>query len=71
MSKSEYSAKKVAELSVEKLRESLFLLKKELFNLRFQLTLGELTNTSRFGKVKKEVARINTELSKRKKAGVL
>ena len=70
MSKTEYSAKKVSELSAEKLKESLILLKKELFNLRFQLTLGELANTSRFREVRKDVARINTELSKRKKAGV-
>jgi large subunit ribosomal protein L29 len=70
MSKLEYAAEKASELSIEKLKESLFLLKKELFNLRFQLTLGELNNTSRFKVIKKDVARINTELSRRKNAGV-
>lgn len=53
----------------KKLQDSLSLLKKELFNLRFQKTLGELTNTSRFSKVKKNVARVETELTRRRKVG--
>lgn len=69
MNKSEYSTKKLLGLSIEKLRDSLVLLKKESFNLRFQLALGELTNTSRFSKIRKDIARINTELSKRIKMG--
>ncbi len=36
--------------------------KKELFNLRFQLATGQLENTARIATVRKEVARINTEL---------
>jgi len=66
MSKSEYTAEKLVGLSLEKLFESLSFLKKELFNLRFQQTLGELTNASRFAKVKKDIARIKTEVTKRK-----
>lgn len=66
MSKSEYSAAKLVGLSSEKLLETLSFSKKELFNLRFQQTLGELTNTSRFAKVKRDVARIKTELTRRK-----
>jgi large subunit ribosomal protein L29 len=38
--------------------------KKELFNLRFQRASGELTNTSRFKEVRKEVARVKTALSR-------
>jgi large subunit ribosomal protein L29 len=53
-------------LSVEKLREKLVFFKKELFNLRFQKSLGELSNTSRFSVVKKSIARVNTELTKKK-----
>lgn len=66
MSKSEYSALKLADQSSEKIFESLSFLKKELFNLRFQQTLGELTNISRFAKVKKDIARIKTEVTRRK-----
>jgi large subunit ribosomal protein L29 len=66
MSKSEYTTEKLVGLSLEKLFESLSFLKKELFNLRFQQTLGELTNVSRFAKVKKDIARIKTEVTKRK-----
>jgi large subunit ribosomal protein L29 len=67
MSKAEYSAKALLDFSNEKLLESLNFLRKEHFNLRFQQTLGELTNSSRFSKVRKDIARIHTELSKRKK----
>ena len=45
----------------EKLDEA----KAELFNLRFQHVTGQLENTARLGKVKKQVARINTELRER------
>ncbi|GAB4163438.1 MAG: 50S ribosomal protein L29 [Rickettsiaceae bacterium] len=69
MSKIETTSKALAGLSVEKLREKVVFLKKELFNLRFQKTLGELTNTSRFSKVRKDIARVNTELTKRKAGG--
>ena len=68
-SKSEFTSEALVGLSVEKLIEKSAFLKKELFNLRFQKTLGELTNTSRFAKVRKDIARVNTELNKRK-AGV-
>jgi large subunit ribosomal protein L29 len=68
MSKSEFTSKTLSEISVEKLTEKFVLLKKELFNLRFQKKLGELTNTSRFAQVRKDVARVKTEISKRRKA---
>jgi large subunit ribosomal protein L29 len=37
--------------------------KKELFNLRFQRTTGELEKTHRFREIRKNIARINTFLS--------
>lgn len=40
--------------------------KKELFNLRFQSVLGDLKNTGRFKQVRKNIARMNTEISSRK-----
>ncbi len=39
--------------------------KEELFNLRFQLATGQLENHSRLGQVKREVARVLTELRER------
>ena len=47
------------------LSEQLSDAKEELFNLRFQLLTGQLENHSRLGQVKKEVARIQTELRAR------
>jgi large subunit ribosomal protein L29 len=46
---------------LERLGES----KEELFNLRFQLVTGQLENHARIGRVKKEVARLLTELRAR------
>ena len=65
-SKLEFKSETLASLSVEKLNEKSAFLKKELFNLRFQKKLGELSNTSRFAKVRKDIARVNTELNKRR-----
>ena len=39
--------------------------KEELFNLRFQHVTGQLDNTARLGAVRKQVARLNTELRER------
>ena len=39
--------------------------KEELFNLRFQHVTGQLDNTARLGVVRKQVARLNTELRMR------
>ena len=66
MSKTEINTELLSGLSIEKLREKIVSLKKELFNLRFQKTLGELTDTSAFSKVRKNIARVKTELMKRK-----
>jgi large subunit ribosomal protein L29 len=43
---------------LERLGES----KQELFNLRFQHVTGQLDNSARLGQLKKDIARINTEL---------
>ncbi|HEY1014142.1 MAG TPA: 50S ribosomal protein L29 [Herpetosiphonaceae bacterium] len=40
--------------------------KEELFNLRFQKSVGKLTNTSRAREVKKTIARVKTILNERK-----
>lgn len=39
--------------------------KRELFNLRFQNATGQLDNTDRINKVRKEIARAKTEIRSR------
>jgi large subunit ribosomal protein L29 len=41
----------------------------EIFNLRFQRATGKLTNSARFGTVRKDIARIKTILRQRELAG--
>ena len=55
----------VRELPDHELVERLSETKQELFNLRFQHVTGQLDNSSRLGQLKKDIARINTELRTR------
>ena len=54
--------------SVEELNEELVAAKKELFNLRFQNATNQLDNTSRIKEVRKNIARINTVMTKKSSA---
>lgn len=58
-------AKELRQLSDEELRQREKELREELFNLRFQHSLGQLTNTARISQVKREIARIKTILRER------
>ena len=58
-------ASELKELTVEELQTKLTELKEELFNLRFQLAVNQLENTSRIGAVKKDIARVSTILRQR------
>jgi len=40
-------------------------LKEELFNLKFQLSLGQLANTARIRQVRRDIARIKTILNEK------
>lgn len=55
--------------SEDQLKGDLAQLKKEIFNLRFQQSSGELKNTARKGHAKREIARIYTVL-KEKSLGI-
>ncbi len=59
----------VKDQSETQLVESLSEAKRELFNLRFQLASGQLENTARINVVRKQIARINTEIRSRQLAG--
>jgi large subunit ribosomal protein L29 len=54
-------------MSTEELKQKEIDLRKELFNLRFQLSKGELTNNKRVRAVKKDIARILTIITERQK----
>lgn len=58
-------ASELRELTVEELQNKLTELKAELFNLRFQLAVNQLENSSRIGAVKKDIARVSTVLRQR------
>lgn len=49
------------------LNEKIKNFRKEALNLRFQKNSGQLENTSRISKVKKEIARIKTIINEKKK----
>ncbi len=49
------------------LQKTLTEAKKELFNLRFQNATNQLDNTARIKEVRRNIARINTVMSKKAK----
>ena len=55
----------IRELSAEDLNAKLKEAREELFNLRFQMATSQLDNTARVGQVKKDIARIQTEMRAR------
>ncbi len=57
----------VRAMSDEELNGRLLELKKEQFNLRFQKAGGQLENTARIRQVRRDIARIKTELTARRK----
>ena len=50
------------------LAQELVAAKKELFNLRFQNATNQLDNTARIKEVRRNIARIQTAMSKERKA---
>ena len=55
----------IRELSVDDLQSKLKDARAELFNLRFQAATSQLSNTARIKEVKKDIARIQTEMRAR------
>ncbi len=58
-------ASEIHELSAEDLNTKLKDARAELFNLRFQMATSQLDNTARVKQVKKDIARILTEMRAR------
>ena len=53
----------IKEMSVEDKEIKVVELKRELLNLRFQLATGNLEDTAKFKRIKKDIARIKTDLN--------
>ena len=58
-------AKEIRDLSNDDLRQKLKESRAELFNLRFQMATSQLDNTARIKQVKKDSARLLTEIRAR------
>ena len=58
-------ASEVRDLADDQLIDRLAETKQELFNLRFQHVTGQLDNYARLQQLKRDIARINTELRAR------
>jgi large subunit ribosomal protein L29 len=50
----------IREMSPDERQQKLKDLKEELFNLRFQLEVGQLENSARLKQTKKDIARVQT-----------
>jgi len=53
------------DLSDDEIEQKVRELREEIFNLRFQLSMGVAKNPARIGQVKRELARIQTILRER------
>jgi len=58
-----YKSKDLKTKTSDELKDQLNLLRKEQFNLRFQLSNGQNENPARFGLIRKEIACIKTILN--------
>ena len=58
-----YKSKDLKTKTIDELKDQLKLLRKEQFNLRFQLSNGQNENPARFGLIRKEIACIKTILN--------
>lgn len=55
-------------MTLDQLDEQLGKLKKEQFNLRFQIASGQIENTARVREVRRDIARVQT-VAEEKRAG--
>ena len=55
--------KSVKEMGKAELKTELLELRKEQFNLRMQNSTGQMTNSSRFKVIRREIARIKTRMN--------
>ena len=58
----------IKKLSKDEVIKNIDKLKKDLFNLRFQKTNGQLTNPSKISQTKKDISRMKTLIGVKKSA---
>ena len=58
----------IKKLSKDEVIKNIDKLKKDLFNLRFQKTNGQLTNPSKISQTKKDISRMKTLIERKKSA---
>jgi large subunit ribosomal protein L29 len=61
-------AEDVRAMSADQLKEELIKLKKEVFNLRFQMAAGQLENTARMRQARRDIARVKTIMRENSRA---
>ena len=64
-------SKKAEELkgkSVDEMKKMLLEMRKEQFNLRFQLSGGQLENSAQMRKIRRDIARVKTFINQQTKA---
>ena len=59
--------KEINKLTKDELVSKLGKLKKDMFNIRFKRTSGPIEDTSKFPELRKDIAKILTQLNKSKK----
>ena len=57
--------KEIKKFSADELKNKVNLLKKDLFNFRFRKVNGQLEDTSKVSRIKKDVAKLLTALNKK------
>jgi len=62
-------AKELREKDVAALQEELLKLRREQFNLRMARAAGQAMKPDQFGRVRKDIARLKTVLTEKKRAG--
>lgn len=65
MAKRKETMKKLNDLTSNELNNKMMELKKELFNLRFQLATGQLDNPLKIQGLKHDIARVKTVIRER------
>ncbi len=58
----------VRAMTDDQLKDQIASLRKEAFNLRFQAASGQLENTARTREVRRDIARIKTIMTERRRA---
>ena len=58
-------ASEVRELSADEMRRKVDELEEELFNLKFQLEIGQLENSAKLKQTKRDIARVRTIIRQR------